>query len=343
MSPLVRLEIDDPRWREFVSAAEAALPFHDPEWALLLAECYHFAPFALALEEDGRLSAGLPLLEVRGLGRGRRWVSLPFTDHCPPLAASPEARARLAAALNVARERADVSRVDLHGELPGAGARSWVAAVTHTLPLGSDPSAVFGTFHRSQVQRSVRKAEQGPLVLRRGESEADLTEGFYRLHLETRRRQGVPVQPRRFFRLLWRRVLEPGPGFLSLACADGMPVAGAVFLASHGTVTYKYGASDPRSLHLRPNHLLFWDAIRWGCEQGYRRFDFGRTELDNRGLREFKSRWGAEEQPLRYSVVAGEAPTPAQGRAVRALGSVIRHSPAWVCRGLGEALYKYAA
>jgi CelD/BcsL family acetyltransferase involved in cellulose biosynthesis len=343
MSALARLELRDARWREFVSASDGALPFHEPEWALLLAECYGFQAFALALEEDGAIQAGLPVLEVRGLLGGRRWVSLPFTDHCPPLAAAPDVQVRLAEGLDEARKEAGVGRLDLHAELSGAGAQSWLAGVTHTLELDPDPARVFPTFHPSQVQRSVRKAEQGPIVLRRAETETDLTEAFYRLHLDSRRRQGVPIQPRRFFRLLWRRVLEPGLGFLTLAYDGGTPVAGAVFLAANGTVTYKYGASDQRALRLRPNHLVFWDAIRWGCDNGYTSFDFGRTELENSGLREFKSRWGAKEEPLRYSAVAADAPEPAQGRAARTLGTVIRRSPAWVCRGLGEALYKYAA
>jgi CelD/BcsL family acetyltransferase involved in cellulose biosynthesis len=342
MSALVHLDLDT-RWPEFVASSAAALPFHDPAWAGVLAECYGFRAFALALEEDGEIVAGLPMVETRGVMGGTRWVSLPFTDVCPPLTATPAARDRLSGVLDEARERAGVARIDVHAPLEGDGVESWVAAVTHTLDLRPDADAVFSTFHRSQVQRYVRKAAQGPLELRRAETESDVTEAFYGLHLETRRRQGTPVQPRRFFALLWRRVLEPGLGFATLAYAEGKPVAGAVFLAANATVTYKFGASDPRYLGLRPNHLVFWDAIRWACAQGYRRFDFGRTDLENRGLREFKSRWGAEEEPLRYSNVAGGAPSTAQGRAVRALGPVIRHSPAWVCRGLGEALYKYAA
>jgi CelD/BcsL family acetyltransferase involved in cellulose biosynthesis len=343
MSALERLELSEARWREFVAASHDSLPFHEPEWALFLAECYGFRPFALTLEDDGAVHAGLPVLEVRDLLGGRRWVSLPFTDHCPPLATAPGVLARLAEGLDEARKEAGVGRVEVHAELSGAGAQSWVAGVTHKLELGPDPAQVFATFHPSQVQRSIRKAEQGPLVLRRAETEADLTDAFYRLHLGSRRRQGVPIQPRRFFRLLWRRVLEPGHGFLTLALSRGAPVAAAVFLAANGTLTYKYGASDPRFLGLRPNHLVFWDAIRWGCANGYSSFDFGRTELDNGGLREFKSRWGAQEEALRYSAVADDAPEPAQSRAARTLGTVIRRSPAWVCRGLGEALYKYAA
>jgi hypothetical protein len=128
-----------------------------------------------------------------------------------------------------------------------------------------------------------------------------------------------------------------------LAYSGSIPVAGAVFLTWNGTVVYKYGASDPDYWKLRPNHLIFWTAIRWACEHGYRVFDFGRTDLDNQGLRDFKSGWGATERPLVYSLLADRPPKPPSGRLSHALEEVIRRSPPWVCRAVGELLYKYAA
>jgi hypothetical protein len=106
---------------------------------------------------------------------------------------------------------------------------------------------------------------------------------------------------------------------------------------------YKYGASDPTAWEHRPNNLLFWQAIRWGCAHGMRLLDWGRTDFDNSGLREFKSGWGAREEPLAYSVVADRPPVPATGRIGRAMAPVIRRSPPWVCQALGEFLYRFAA
>jgi CelD/BcsL family acetyltransferase involved in cellulose biosynthesis len=108
-------------------------------------------------------------------------------------------------------------------------------------------------------------------------------------------------------------------------------------------IVYKYGASDPAFWGHRPNNLLFWHAIRWGCEHGYTSLDWGRTDFDNAGLREFKTGWGAVEEPLAYSVIANQAPTAGSGRITRAMARVIRRSPPWVCRAMGEVLYRYAA
>jgi lipid II:glycine glycyltransferase (peptidoglycan interpeptide bridge formation enzyme) len=213
--------------------------------------------------------------------------------------------------------------------------------VRHVLALDRDADAVLRTFHRSQVQRNIKRAERSGVVVRRGSSATDLTDVFYRLHVGTRRRLGVPVQPRRFFARLWERMIEPGLGSVLIAEADGTAVAAAVFLAYGENVIYKYGASDAGSWTLRPNHALFWEAIRTSCDAGYRWFDFGRTDLEDASLRRFKGWWGSEEIPLSYATLADRAPGPK--RNGRALAPVIRRSPRWVGRALGELLYKHAA
>ncbi|HEV3363280.1 MAG TPA: GNAT family N-acetyltransferase, partial [Acidimicrobiia bacterium] len=115
------------------------------------------------------------------------------------------------------------------------------------------------------------------------------------------------------------------------------------FLTWNGTVIYKYGASDPASWSFRPNHLLFWDAIRWSCDHGYRTFDFGRTDRANSGLRAFKAGWGATEEPLIYSVF-GDSAEGGIGERLQSLAApIIRRGPAWLPRLLGEALYRYSA
>lgn len=329
------LELDDPRWLELVEGCDDATAFHHPAWARLLSDCYGYRAFAVCVEDScGNVDAGVPVLELGGRVRARRWVGLPFTDSCPPLALSAGALAGLARALSAA------GRVEVRGTLPGA--LTGAVAVTHTLTLRHDLETVYRSFS-SQTRRSIAKAEREGVTVRPGEDRRDLVETFYGLHVRTRRRLGVPVQPRRFFDLLWERLVQPGLGSVLVAESGGRPVAAAVFLAWNRTVTYKFGASDAEALGVRPNHLLFWTAIRSAAEQGYANFDFGRSDVENEGLRRFKSSWGAVERPLFYSALGGPAPSVSAGRAAHVVGTAIRRSPGWVCRGVGELLYRYAA
>jgi CelD/BcsL family acetyltransferase involved in cellulose biosynthesis len=319
-----RLELADPAWAAFVSSQAEAGPFHHPAWATLLADCYGFRGFALVAATDGAIEAGLPILDA---GRGRL-VSLPFTDSCAPLGP--------AAAL-----LGSLPRLELHAPFEAPQLVPAVRGVVHRLELEPDADAVHARF-RTQMRRNVARARREGVVVRAGETRADLLDVFYGLHLRTRRRQGVPVQPRRFFHLLWERLVEPGLATTLLAYRGDTPVAGALFLHWNGTAVYKYGASDPAHWALRPNNLLFWEAIRAACERGDRLFDLGRTDLANEGLRAFKSGWGAREEPLVYAY-AGAPPHRERSRLAGPLGLAIRRSPLWLCRAVGAAAYRYAA
>jgi CelD/BcsL family acetyltransferase involved in cellulose biosynthesis len=336
------LALSDPAWTEFVRSCPAALPFHHPAWAGMLAECYGYRPLVVALpDKANQIDAGLPIIEVRSPLAARRWISLPFTDYCPVLTLGCSEK-DLADTLMREMRAHGAGRFELHGPLmQRRGLYSRDVAVRHTLALDPDPQVVYRRFTKMH-QRNIRIAERAGVRVELGRSASDLRR-FYDLHLITRRRLGVPIQPRRFFDLLAQRVIADGLGFVLSAYLDQVPVASAVFLAWNGMLIYKYGASDQAFRQHRPNNLLFWAAIRWGCENGYHTLDFGRTDTDNTGLREFKDGWSAHEEPLIYSTIADHPPQSASGRAEKMMGEVIRRSPPWVCRVLGELFYRYAA
>lgn len=335
------LTLDDPRWAAFVWGQAHRTPFHDPAWARLLAGCYGLDGWVIAeVDGAGDVVAGAPVLAPPRLPRqARRLVSLPFTDAIAPLVQSG-AELRFAEALESVRRQRGLARIELRGSLVGAAPVD-TAAVVHTLDLTSDADAVSAGFSKS-ARRNIRLAERRGIVVRRAREERDLTEIFFGLHLSTRRRLGVPTQPKRFFDLLWRVLAEDGLGFVLVAEQDGRPVAAAVFLHTAGTVVYKYSASDPAALSSKPNDLLIATAIEDACRSGRTRFDFGRSDLAGEGLRAFKSGFGAHETTLTYAVV-GE---PAQARDGSGGGTarrVLQRSPMWVTRLVGEALYRYAA
>ncbi len=164
----------------------------------------------------------------------------------------------------------------------------------HLLPLDADAAHIERRVISSSTRRGVAKARKGGLVAERHTSAWALAE-FYRLHLRTRRRQGVPTQPKRFIMGL-ETLFQAGLGFTLLVRDSEQVIAAAVFLCSNGVLTYKYGASDERQLAARPNNLLFMEAIAWGCANGFHTLDLGRTSLDNSGLAAFKRGWGGEER-----------------------------------------------
>jgi CelD/BcsL family acetyltransferase involved in cellulose biosynthesis len=336
------LDAHDPSWEAFLLSHRDALPYHHPAWVETLSDVYGYEPRAAVVRSaDDELIGGLPFVEVGGRVRARRWVSLPFTDVCPPLVAGGLEERQLSTAVEQLRHEHGVGAFEVRAPLAGFGERTALRGVRHQLELG-DPDALFAAF-RSQVRRNIRTAEKAGLEVRRAESCDDLTRTYFDLHAETRRRLGVPPQPRRFFESLWRHVLEPGLGFLLLAYHGGTAVAGAVFLEWNGRIVYKYGASDREHWPLRPNNLLFWECIRSRAAAGARSLDFGRSDLEDEGLRAFKQSWGAPEEPLAYTAL-GRGPSRAgSGSGAQLLRPLFRASPNWVGRMVGATLYRWAA
>jgi hypothetical protein len=130
-------------------------------------------------------------------------------------------------------------------------------------------------------------------------------------------------------------------GFISLAYKDGVPIAGGLFLHWNKTLVYKYAASNELGRQLYANDPIVWNAICWGCKNGYTTFDWGRSDSSNAGLRRFKNRWGSVESPLFYTR-NHELQAPGLGEKLTPfINNVINRSPLWVCRLSGELLYRY--
>ena len=72
-------------------------------------------------------------------------------------------------------------------------------------------------------------------------------------------------------------------------------MAGMLTLRHGDTLVYKYGCSNRSFNNLGGMHLLYWQAIQEAKAAGLRRFDFGRTDIDQQGLITFKKRWGGVE------------------------------------------------
>lgn len=338
--PTVRtLSLHDPSWARFAASRPEAGPFHSAAWTDTLHAAYGFEPFALTLQLEGRPVAGLPVVELRTLGR-RRWVSLPYSDDCPPLLAPGLDPSVLTAALERTVRERHLRSFEVRATLPTIG-QDRLAAPTyrHHLDLRGGTDAVFARMHPSQVRRAVRRAQrEGVRVEEAGDREG--LQAFYALHVVTRQRLGVPVQPRRYISALWRSMLASGHGFALVAYgAHGrVPVAASVFLTGGTTVIYKYGASSPEGWALRANHAVLWAAIQRGCESGATTFDFGRTDLEDESLRSFKSRWGTRETLVRYSLLGEHAVAP-RSSLPPVVRASLRRSPAWLTRAAGELAY----
>jgi CelD/BcsL family acetyltransferase involved in cellulose biosynthesis len=340
LRPLIIDPLADPRWQQLVAHSADGGIFHHAQWLRLLRAQYGYRMQALCVADaGGEILAGVPFAHIRSRLTGNRLVALPFSDLCPPVFAGP----RRAEALDVlasevqATHLRDGFEIEVRGPIGEVG-RPGKSFYHHEVPLESDADAMLPKFS-SMVRRGIARARRDGVEVARGTGVKDLDE-FYRLHVHTRRRQGVPTQPKRFIRR-FAGLFEQDLGFVLLARSEGEAVAAAVYLVFNGVLVYKYGASAPEHLRKRPNHAIFAEAIRWGCEHGQRSLDLGRTDLDNEGLRAFKRAWGGLERRVAYTSLS-RAQEQSSGVAVpRYLKTLISRTPSFTGRVAGAALYKH--
>jgi len=152
---------------------------------------------------------------------------------------------------------------------------------------------------RNSTRRNIKKAQSENVEINISNSFTAVKE-FYRLNLMTRKDHGIPPQPFCFFQKLYEHVIEQNMGFVATASIANRIIAANIYLHFGNEVIYKYGASNRRYQHLRANNLIMWEAIRYSCKKGFKEMNFGRTELDHKGLMQFKGGWGAKPYQIIY-------------------------------------------
>jgi CelD/BcsL family acetyltransferase involved in cellulose biosynthesis len=293
--------LDEPDWDRLVLSHSGFNFFHRTAWAKVLCRTYGHKPYYFHFYR-GKESLGLlPVMEVVSPFTGRRGVSMPFSDFCEPLVLSRWAQKELlfGTLLKLGRER-KWSYFEVRGASAGLPATATAAEryYGHKLNLTLGVERLSASFQGS-VRRAIRKAQKSGLTAEVTKSAKAMTD-FYRLHVQTRRRHGLPPQPFRFFRNIHEEVVKAGLGFVVLAKYRLQLVAGAFFFHSGDEALFKFGASDAKFQQVRGNNLVIWEGIKQLVGQGLKTLHFGRTEVNDDGLRRFKLSWGTEEGVIEY-------------------------------------------
>src|SRR6516225_1621655 len=92
--------LTDTRWLALLRRHPLASVFHSSEWLTALQRTYHYEPVVVTTcPPESELTNGVVFCRIQSLFTGSRWVSLPFSDHCEPLAANTAELANLLGAL----------------------------------------------------------------------------------------------------------------------------------------------------------------------------------------------------------------------------------------------------
>lgn len=335
--------LSDLRWDDLVARHPNASAFHQRGWLEALSRTYGYQPLMLTrASADQPLSDGIVLCQVCSWITGTRLVSLPFSDHCDPLLNTSEEFCEFADWL---RAQCDCQRWryveirPLSGIQEGNhGLQSSHSYCFHELDLTPSLERIFRGLDRDSVQRRIQRAEREGLSYEVGRSE-DLVEEFYRLLLITRRRHHLLPQPR-----LWLKNLVGCMGAnveVRVARNSNVPIAAMLTLRHRSSVIYKYGCSNDKLHNLGGVPFLFWKLIEESKASGAAKIDFGRSDLDQESLINFKDKFGTSKRLLKYyrypSTPEGKSPSWDR-RGIRHFISVL---PDVVSATAGRILYRH--
>lgn len=336
--------LGDVRWPAFVRDHAAGSIFHTTGWLEALRRTYNYEPAAVATcDSQGNLANAVVYCPVNSWLTGRRLVSLPFSDHCEPLVRDEVSLAKLVGELQQRAEAGKCKYVELRPVSNVAESRLGLPSgpkfYMHCLDLSPGVDRIFRSFHRDCVQRKIRRAERERLKLEEGRSTAML-DRFYNLVLQTRRRQGLPPQPRGWF----QNVLDclGNAAIIRLAYKGDAAIAGTLTLEHGKCIVYKYGASDHHFHNLGGMPYLFWQTIQDAVDRKFERLDMGRSDPDNPGLMSFKDHLGAQKSVLCYrrSPAQQNEQSAWKGRFARFVCKAI---PDGLLTATGSLLYRHMA
>src|SRR4051794_21063710 len=312
--------VSDPRWRRLSTSPGAGL-FTSPPWIAAVCGTYGFtAQSRVALDPAGTPVGGVAWVTVDD-PRGRRLLSLPFSDRADPPVPDTATWDLAFDAVETGGAPYTLRCLDSSPARHGAGLRVVGEAAWHGTPLDTDVDEL----HRRIDGRARRHVAAAGRAGVRVDVRDDLAavHVMHGLHVRLRKNKyGLLAQPQEFFARIWREFAPDGRCHTLLASVGDEVVAAALFLEWNGALYYKFGASVLGRLEVRPNDAIYWAAIRLGVERGLHLVDWGLSDLDQPGLVRFKRAWASEERRLLTLRHGSADPTPAQREFGDVLGGL---------------------
>jgi FemAB-related protein (PEP-CTERM system-associated) len=326
----------DDQWGGFVHDHPSATFFHRSAWRRVASEVFGHPAHFLTEQRNGKITAILPLVEIRSRLFGHALISNAFCVGGGPLAADPESFEAILDRAEALGRKLQVDYVELRDSpsaAPGWTARDDLYAGFER-PIAATEEDNLMLIPRKQ-RAVVRKALSGGLTTSIDTS----AETFHGLYARTMRDHGTPGLPRRFFDQLLT-VFGSDCEILTVS-SGGQALSSVLSYFFRGRVMPYYTGSRLEARGAGSNDLMYWELMRRAAERGCEVFDFGRSKIGT-GPYAFKRNWGFEPRPIihQYRLLKSDAlpsvnPT---NRKYAALIGAWRRLPLPVANGISPFL-----
>lgn len=273
-------------WDNYVTISPSAAISHLWGWKNVMEKGLGHKPIYLIAKEGDKAVGILPMVLVKTWWNARYLISLPWIDYGGICADSPEVTASLhkrASEIAIEYRAAFVEYRTIDSYEMNLPMRQ--DKVTFRLKLNPDPNELWKGFD-AKLRNQIRKAEKSGLTTELGG--INFLPLFYRIFQWKMRDLGTPVWGYKFFETILREF--PDTAKIILVKQDKRAIGGGLVLSFKNMLYVPSASSYNEYLKYCPNHALYWNVIKMGCEQGYEQFDFGRSTW-NAPTFNFKKQW----------------------------------------------------
>ena len=284
---------DRDAWDDYALCHDKGSAYHLFAWKDAIEESYGFCGVYLLAENECGICGILPMIDFRVPVFKNALISLPYCDAGGILANDPETeQALITHAMVTAGSMRTEIKIRSFKPLQSCG-QNRTGKVSMVLALPEDSESLLAGF-KSKLRSQVKKTTRDGLSVRLGK--AELVDAFYQVFAENMHELGSPVHDR-----LWLRSVVAHYGervrVAVVYTPDQIPVAAGILLLHPSRASVPWASSLRRYNRMAPNMLLYWTLLSFATDQGYPRFDFGRS-TPGEGTYRFKQQWGAQPEPL---------------------------------------------
>ena len=330
------------QWDDYVLGHPQANIYHLYAWGIFFKDFYGLKPLNLVVYDDNQKILGLvPLILMKNYAMQNIMVSLPYfciggiiadnqeTEHVilkkiRELTISHKCKFTLLRSEHIS-DTVEFDHVEKNKS-------------TFILKLDQDHEKVFNGLQK-QIRRRIRKGYQSGCEIDISKKYIDDFYDIYRINM---RLLGSPAHKKSFYAEVVNRFPE---NYTVLVVLYNNKVIGAQLLSYFKKTVYLPLASSLKEFNsYSPNHLLYWESIKYGCENGYELCDFGRSSVES-GPYIFKKQWNALEMPLNYGYIYSHPPkekcSDHSNKKLHLISNIWQRTPLAVTNFLGPKLSKW--
>lgn len=256
----------------------------------------------------------LPLVHLKHFLFGNNLISIPFFDYGGILADDQETEIALLNEAIKLTKNIGAKSIELRQINPINSLESQIQnsefkiknfnIVTHShkvrmlieLPESSDElMKSFKSKLRSQIRRPLKEGLTAAI------GGVDLLDDFYRVFSINMRDLGSPVHSKRLIQNVLYEFSDKSR--IVIIYKDELPMACSMIISFKDTLENPWASSLREFSRLAPNMLLYWTMLRYACDNGFNKFDFGRS-TPGEGTYKFKEQWGARPESLHWQYIS---------------------------------------